>query len=53
MAVYTPPEQPYTSADPVADVARAFEWSAEFFEVRAPVIRFIGQAIRARILQVR
>lgn len=52
MAVYTPPDRPYPSLDPVADVARAYEWTAEFFAVRAPVIRFIGQAVRAGIARI-
>jgi hypothetical protein len=47
--VYTPPDRPYPSLDPVADVVRCYEWTAQFFAVRAPVIRFVGDVVRAGI----
>lgn len=49
MPAYTPPDRPAPSLDPVADVVRAYEWIQEFFAVRAPVIRFTGDAIRSGI----
>lgn len=52
MAVYTPPEPPGFSANPIADVQIAYEWSAAFFTQRAPAIRFTGLLVRARIIQM-
>ena len=52
MPAYTPPDRPYPSLDPVADVVRAYEWTAEFFAYRAPVIRFVGDAIRSGIARI-
>lgn len=52
MPVYTPPDRPYPSLDPVADVARAYEWTAEFFAYRAPVIRLVGDVVRSGIFRI-
>ncbi|HEX3513859.1 MAG TPA: hypothetical protein VHT26_07660 [Trebonia sp.] len=52
MPVYTPPDRPSVSPNPVVDVQRAYEWTAEFFAVRAPVIRLIGDVVRAGIARV-
>lgn len=49
MPVYTPPPPPGVSANPIADVERAFDWMSQFFSVRASVILFIGQAIRGGV----
>jgi hypothetical protein len=50
--VYTPPDRPYPSLDPIADAQRAYEWAAEFFAVRAPAIRFVGDVIRSGISRI-
>jgi hypothetical protein len=52
VAVYTPPNPPDYSGNPIADVQIAFEWSAAFFTQRAPAIRFTGLLVRSRILQM-
>lgn len=52
VAAYTPPDRPYPSADPIGDVVRAFEWTAGFFTVRAPLIREIGAVVRAGISRI-
>jgi hypothetical protein len=50
--VYTPPDRPYPSLDPVADVVRAYEWTAQFFTARAPIIRFVGNVVRSGISRI-
>lgn len=52
MPAYTPPDRPQPSLDPITDVVRAFEWTAGFFALRAPVIRFVGDAVRSGIARI-
>lgn len=52
MPVYTPPDRPYPSPDPIGDVLRAFDWTSQFFSVRAPLIRDIGSVVRAGISRI-
>jgi hypothetical protein len=52
VAAYTPPDRPGTSGNPIADVQIAYEWTAEFFAVRAPLIRVIGSVVQAGIAKI-
>lgn len=52
MAAYTPPDRPPVSDNPLVDVQVAYEWTQQFFAVRAPLIRIIGSAVKAGIAKV-
>lgn len=49
MASYDPPGQPGPTGNPIADIERAYEWTAEFFTVRSPLIRVIADINYATI----
>lgn len=52
MPVYTPPDRPGVSANPIIDVQIAYEWAQQFFAIRAPLIRIVGDVVRAGISRV-
>lgn len=52
MGIVNPPDPPYVSGNAIADVQRAYEWTAAFFTQRAPVQRLIGQVIQASFRQL-
>lgn len=52
MPVYSPPPPPGVSANPIVDVERAFDWTAQFFSVRAGVILLIGDVVRAGVNKI-
>lgn len=53
MGVYNPPDRPYASGNPIADVQMAFDWTAQFFSQRAPVMRLIGSVVQASFAQLK
>lgn len=52
MPAYTPPDRPQVSGNPLVDVQVAYEWTAQFFAVRAPVIRMVGDVVRSGIARI-